>query len=120
MERVVALRVRNVWVGIMGNEQMDNIEVPVSCCPLHRRRNQVSSKRIDFRTLLQQIPTRRHLRIDRRPMQRGNVLLVAIRRLRLARLYQTSNGMYVSALRCNENVSLNAGAVSNVEHPAMG
>ena len=48
MQCVVTLSISDGGVGVMGDEELDDVEVSVACSPLHRCCDQISSKSIDF------------------------------------------------------------------------
>lgn len=83
---VISLSIADIRVGAVGDEQLDDIEVTVAGCPLHGRRNEVAAERVDLCTLFEEVPARRDLGIDRSPVERGDVLFVAVGGFRLARL----------------------------------
>lgn len=75
-------------------------------CPLHRRGIQVAALGIDLGALVQQISAGSHVRVDGRPVQRGDVLGVAVGNGRLAGLDEVLNSLDVSPLRSDEDAHL--------------
>ena len=61
MEGVVPLGVGDVWVGAVGDEELDDIEVAIACCPLHRRCDEVAAECINLSALLEEVFTSWHL-----------------------------------------------------------
>ena len=106
MERVVSLGVSDVRVGVVSDEQLNDIKVSVPRCPLHRRCDKVPSQRVDFSALFEEIAACGDLSVNGSPMQRGDILLVAISSLRLARLYEFTDRGHIPALRSHEYIDL--------------
>ena len=106
MERVVSLGVSDVRVGVVSDEQLNDIKVSVPRCPLHRRCDKVPSQRVDFSALFEEIAACGDLSVNGSPMQRGNVLFVAVGCLCFARFYKFTYGSDISALRGDEYVDL--------------
>lgn len=106
MQRVVALCVGDVGIRVVRDEELDHVEVAVARSPLYGRCDEVTAKRINFCTLLEQIPACGGLRVDGSPVQRGDVLLVSICRFRFAGFYELPDCLDVTALCSNEDVDL--------------
>jgi hypothetical protein len=104
VEGVVALRVPDIWVGTMGDEQLYDIEVAVTSCPLHGCCDEISAEGINLCSLLEEVATCRELRVDGRPMKGSDVLLVAIRSPRTPGLYELSDDVEVTTLSGHENI----------------
>lgn len=78
MQCIVPLRIRNRGVGIVRNEEMDNIQITIPSRPLHGRSDEVSAQRIDLCALFQQVPTCSDMGIDRGPVEWCYILLVPV------------------------------------------
>lgn len=57
MERVVPLRVLDIRVGAVGDEELDDIEVAASGCPLHGCCDKVTAECVDFGALFEKVAT---------------------------------------------------------------
>ena len=106
VEGVVALRIGDVRVRVVGDEQLDHVQVPVARRPLHRRCDEVAPKRIDLRTLLQEKAARCNLCVNGSPVERCNVLLVTVRCMRLARLDEVPERLNVAPLGGHKDIGL--------------
>lgn len=71
VESIVTLRIRYIRIGVVGDQQLDDIEVSVACSPLHRCSDEITAERINLCALLQQVSTCGSLSIDRCPVKRG-------------------------------------------------
>ena len=67
---------------------MYNVKMSIARCPLERRGLELAANSIDIGTVVQQPPTRSHVRVDRRPVKRGHVLLVLGGEVKLRVLFQ--------------------------------
>jgi hypothetical protein len=103
---VVALRVPNIRVGAMGDEQLYDVEVAITSCPLHGCGNEISAEGIDLCTLLEEVATGGDLSIDGRPMEGSDILLIAVRSPSATGLYELSDDVEVPALGGHENIGL--------------
>lgn len=98
VEGVVALRVLDIWIGAMGDKQLDDIGVAITSCPLHGSSDEVSAERINFCALLEEVATRGELSIDSCPMKGSDVLLIAVCSSRATGLYELPDEVEVPAL----------------------
>ncbi|KAF6743274.1 hypothetical protein DFP72DRAFT_137954 [Ephemerocybe angulata] len=117
VQGVVALAVGDGRVRAVRNEQVDDVEVAVARGPLHGRRDEVAPARVDVRALLEQVAACGDVGVDRRPVQRRHVLLVAVRGGGAARLDELAQGGYVSSLCSDEDAHLHM--VSTFSHKCL-
>lgn len=68
---VVSLSVGEGWIGIMRNQQMDDIEVSISSGPLQWSRLEIATDGVDFCALFYEVTAGRQLGIDCGPMKRS-------------------------------------------------
>ena len=106
VEGVVALRVLEIWIGAMGDEQLDDIEVAITSRPLHGSSDEVSAEGINFCALFEEVATRGDLSIDGRPMKGSDVLLIAVRSSSATGLYELPDEVKVPALSGQKNTWL--------------
>ena len=106
VEGIVALRVPDIGIGAMGDEQLDDIEVTITSRPLHGSSDEVSAESINFRALLEEVATRGDLSIDSCPMKGGDVLLIAVCGSRATGLYELPDEVEVPTLSGHENAWL--------------
>lgn len=106
MKSVVSLSVGDVWVGIVGDEELDDVEVAVACCPLHWGGDEISSKGVDFCALFEEVTTGGDLSVDGCPVEWSDVLFITVCRFSLSGFDELSKCMDVAPLCCQENVDL--------------
>lgn len=106
MECVVTLRIGDVGVRIVRDEQVDHVKVAVAGSPLHGCRNKVPTKSVDFCALREEVAACCNLGVDGGPVERSDVLRVAVGRLRFTRVNERAQNVYISPLRCDKNVVL--------------
>lgn len=106
VQRIIPLRITDIWVGVVRNQQLDDVEVAVARSPLHGRSDEVATECIDLGACLQQVAAGGELGIDGSPVQRCNVLLVAVRGFCAPGLDERADEMDVAALSCDEDVCL--------------
>jgi len=106
VEGIVALRVPDIGIGAMGNEQLDDIEVAITSRPLHGSSDEVAADGINFCALFEEVATRRDLSIDSCPMEGSDVLLIAVRGSRATGLYELPDEVEVPTLSGHKNTWL--------------
>ena len=106
VEGIVALRVLGIWIGAMGDEQLDDIEVAITSRPLHGSSDEVSAEGVNFCALLEEVATRGDLSIDGCPMEGRDVLLIAVCSSRATGLYELPDEVKVPTLSGHENTWL--------------
>ena len=80
VQGVITLRIRDIGIRAVRNEELNDINVSVASGPLHWSRDEVTTEGIDFRALFEEESACRKLRVDGSPMKRGDVLRVSVRR----------------------------------------
>jgi hypothetical protein len=98
VEGIVALRIFDIRIGAMGNEQLDDIKVTITSRPLHGSSDEVSAEGIDFRALLEEVATRGDLGIDSCPVKGSDVLFIVVRGSGATGLYELPNEVEVPTL----------------------
>jgi hypothetical protein len=106
VEGVVPLRVLDIRIGAMGDEQLNDVEVAVTSRPLHGRSNEIATEGINLSALFEEVATCGELRIDGSPVKRSNVLVIAVRSPRTTRLYELPDEVDVATLGGQKNTRL--------------
>ena len=78
VEGVVALRVLDIGIGAMGYEQLNDVEVAITSCPLHGSSDEIATEGIDFGALFEKVATCGELRIDGCPVKGSDVLVITV------------------------------------------
>ncbi len=78
MKCVEALRVGDGRIGAAVAQELHDVDVTVSSCPLQGTCNKITSQRIDFGSVIKQVSAGCKLSIDSRPMQRCDVVIVSV------------------------------------------
>jgi hypothetical protein len=106
VEGVVALRILDIRIGAMGDEQLNDVEVAITSRPLHGRGDEITTEGIDFGALFEEVATSGELRIDGCPVKGSDVLVIAVRSVRTSRLYELPNEGDVATLGGQKNTWL--------------
>ena len=106
MVGVVALRILDIRIGAMGDEQLNDVEVAITSRPLHGRGDEITTEGIDFGALFEEVATSGELRIDGCPVKGSDVLVIAVRSVRTSRLYELPNEGDVATLGGQKNTWL--------------
>jgi len=106
VEGVVALRVLDIWIGAMGYEQLNDVQIAITSRPLHGSSDEIAAKGINFSALFEEVATCGELRIDGCPMEGSDVLAIAVRSPRATRLYELPDEVDVATLGGQKNVWL--------------
>ena len=78
VQRIVPLAVRDIGIGVVGDEELDDVEVPVSRGPLHGCGDEVSAERIDLGAVLEEEAAGCEVGVYGCPVQGCDVLVVAV------------------------------------------
>ena len=106
MQSVVSLRIGDVGICTVRDEELDDVNVSITGGPLHGSSNKVTTEGVDLRALFEEVSTRRKLRIDGCPVKGGDVLGVSVGRRGCARLDEVSDDVHFSTLSGDEDVYL--------------
>ena len=106
MQSVVSLRIGDIGICAVRNEELDDVNVSISSGPLHGGSDEVTTECVNLRTLFEEVSACRKLRVDGCPVKGGDVLGVSIGRRGCARLDEVSDNVHFSTLRGNEDVYL--------------
>jgi hypothetical protein len=106
VQRVVALRVGDVWVRAMCDEQLYDVEVAVTCGPLERGCDEIAANSVDFCALCKKVAARGELSVDSSPMERCDVLLITVCCACFSRGDKSLESLKVTSLGSNEDVDL--------------
>ena len=106
MEGVVSLRICDVGIRAVCDEELNDINVPITSGPLHGSGNEVTTEGVDLRALFEEVSACRKLRVDGCPVKGSDVLRVSVGRRGSTRLDEISYNVYFSTLRGNEDVYL--------------
>lgn len=106
MQGVVPLRICDVGICAMCDEELNDINVSVASGPLHGSSNEVTTESVDLRALFEEVSACRKLRVDGCPVKRGDVLRVSVGRRGSTGFDEVSDDVYFSALRSDEDVYL--------------
>ena len=79
MQSVVTLRIRNIGIRAVGDEELNDINISVTSGPLHRSGDEVPAEGIDFSALFEEVSACGELRVDCCPVKGSDILRVSVR-----------------------------------------
>jgi hypothetical protein len=65
---IVSLRIRDIGIGAVCDEELDNVNVSIASGPLHWSSDEVATEGIDFGALFEEVSACRQLRVDCGPV----------------------------------------------------
>ena len=68
VQGVVPLGIGYGGVGVVGNEQLDDVEIPVASGPLHRGSDKVTAEGVDICALLEEVAAYSDVGVDGGPV----------------------------------------------------
>ena len=80
MQGVVSLRICNIGICAMCDEELNDINVSITGGPLHGGSDEVTTEGVDLCALFEEVPACRKLRVDGCPVKGSNILRVSVGR----------------------------------------
>ena len=78
MQGVVSLRISDIGICAVCDEELDDVNVSITGGPLHWSSDEVTTESVDFCALFEEVATCCQLRVDCGPVEGGDVLRVSI------------------------------------------
>lgn len=78
MQCIVPLRVRDVGICAVCDEELNDVNVSITSGPLHWSSDEVTTEGIDFCALFEEVPACPQLRVDCGPVEGSDVLRVSV------------------------------------------
>jgi hypothetical protein len=76
---IVSLRIRDVGICAVSDEELNDVNVSITSGPLHWSSDEVTTERINFCALFEEVAACRQLRIDCGPVEGSNILGISVR-----------------------------------------
>ena len=80
MQGVVSLRICDIGICAVCDEELNDINVSIASGPLHGSSDEVTTEGVDLCALFEEVPACRKLRVDGCPVKGSNVLRVSVGR----------------------------------------
>ena len=106
MQGVISLRIRDIGIRAVCDEELNDINVSIAGGPLHRSSDEVPAESVDLCAVFKEVPACRQLRVDGCPVKGSDVLRVSVGRRGFARLDEVPDDVYFPTLRGDEDVYL--------------
>jgi hypothetical protein len=113
VQSVVSLCVGDRRIRIVRNKQLNDIQITVAGSPLHGSGNEVTSKCIYFRALLEEVAAGCGLSVNGGPVKRCDVLGITVGSFSLTRFYELADTFDVTTLCGDEYVDLDGENVND-------
>ena len=91
MQGIIPLRICDVGIRAVCDEELNDINVSIASGPLHGSGNEVATESVDLRALFEEVSACRQLRVDGCPVKGGDVLRVSVGRRGSTRLDEVSD-----------------------------
>lgn len=106
MQGIVSLRICDVGICAVCDEELNDINVSVTSGPLHGSSNKIAAEGVNLCALFEEVPACRKLRVDGCPVKGGDILRVSVGRRGSTRFDEVSYDVYFPTLRGDEDVYL--------------
>lgn len=75
---IVSLRIRDVRICAVSDEELNDVDISIASGPLHWSSDQVTTEGINFCALFEEVSACRQLRVDCGPVEGGYILRVSV------------------------------------------